>query len=141
MGFRDGLRERGISLPQHLEFEGNFDYRSGAKAAAYLLNEKSSVTAVWCQDDLMAIGMIKELHRHGVDVPGGISVMGMDDIELGGVIDPGLTTVAQPFEQMCQQATSLIQQMMKRDGSRSAETMTMKPFIVERESVRAVLED
>lgn len=53
-------------------------------------------TAVLCFNDTVAIGAIKAAREAGLDVPGSLSVMGFDDIEMASYIQPGLTTFAQP---------------------------------------------
>jgi LacI family transcriptional regulator len=52
-------------------------------------------TAVFAANDLMAIGAIAELRRHGLEVPGDVSVAGFDDSTLASLISPALTTVRQ----------------------------------------------
>src|SRR5271165_5006087 len=54
-------------------------------------------------NDLVAIGIISTLKRHGRRVPSDISVVGIDDIQMASLLDPPLTTVAQPIYEMGRQ--------------------------------------
>jgi LacI family transcriptional regulator len=53
-------------------------------------------SAVFVCNDLMAIGALRAAHECGVEVPGALSIVGFDDIELAAYTSPPLTTVAQP---------------------------------------------
>jgi len=56
--------------------------------------------AVACANDQMAIGVIRELQRSGIRVPADVAVTGFDDIFPARLIEPPLTTVAQPFREL-----------------------------------------
>jgi LacI family transcriptional regulator len=58
------------------------------------------VTAVVCYNDLTAVGAIRVIRDHGLSVPGDMSVVGFDDIDLARLVDPPLTTVGQDTEAM-----------------------------------------
>ncbi|VXB86019.1 LacI family DNA-binding transcriptional regulator [Frigoribacterium sp. 9N] len=77
--------------------EADFTYDGGARAAARLFGPDAPVhdrpTAVFCANDLAAIGFMTELDRLGVRVPDDVSVAGFDGIELGSYVRPGLTTL------------------------------------------------
>ncbi|MBT1162660.1 MULTISPECIES: LacI family DNA-binding transcriptional regulator [Bifidobacterium] len=80
--------------------------KGGALAVdAFLANP---TTAVFAYNDLMAIGFVNELRDRGVNVPGSVSVIGFDGIELGSLISPALTSVATPWREMGQQAARLL---------------------------------
>jgi LacI family transcriptional regulator len=67
---------------------------TGAAAAEAVL--RTGATAVLAYNDLMAIGLLQSLQDRGVDVPGQVSVVGIDDIAYSGLVRPRLTTVANP---------------------------------------------
>ncbi len=60
-----------------------------------MLKNHPEVTAVICTNDLMAMGAIKEIKKHGLRVPEDISVIGVDDIKASATFNPPLTTIAQ----------------------------------------------
>lgn len=78
--------EAGVCVP------GEFTYKGGL-AAAEAIAADAGTTAVFCANDLSALGLIAGLGRRGVSVPGQVSVAGFDGIQLGDYFHPTLTTV------------------------------------------------
>jgi DNA-binding LacI/PurR family transcriptional regulator len=76
--------------------EGDFKLESGQRAVKELLELKHRPTAIIAANDLMAVGALRELARAGLRVPKDISVIGCDDIWLGKLTDPQLTTIRIP---------------------------------------------
>ena len=70
-------------------------------------------TAVLCMSDAMAIGAIRAIHQRGGSVPGQISVVGFDDIDLAASTDPPLTTVHQPVRGKGEAAIRLLLSVME----------------------------
>jgi DNA-binding LacI/PurR family transcriptional regulator len=73
--------------------EGDFSLAGGSRAAAMLLRRQPRPTAVFCANDLMAIGFIAKATEMGFSVPGDVSVAGYDGIDFGAYARPSLTTV------------------------------------------------
>jgi LacI family transcriptional regulator/LacI family repressor for deo operon, udp, cdd, tsx, nupC, and nupG len=81
------------------------DIQRGAEALEHLLT--TGTTAVFCYNDLIAIGMLEACRRQGIAVPQQLSVVGFDDIELARYVSPALTTVNQPRLRLGQQAMNM----------------------------------
>ncbi|NOZ31830.1 MAG: LacI family transcriptional regulator [Alphaproteobacteria bacterium] len=94
-GFRDGLIAHGIEFDPILETEGDFKAESGARAAQYFLGLDHPPSAIFCDNDIMALGLISELRSKGYSVPDDFSVVGFDDIEVAARLSPPLTTMRQ----------------------------------------------
>lgn len=107
-GFRDTVAAGSGRLSRACVVDGGFKFEGGVKAARRLLSCRQAVTAIWAQNDLMAIGAMSELSRSGVSVPGQMSLAGLDNARVSWMVYPELTTVAQPFERMCDSAVDLI---------------------------------
>lgn len=90
-GYKNALQEAGIPYDRNLAASANFDEQTAYVAMQGLLKE--GVTAVFCGNDLMAIGAIKAIKKSGLQVPQDIAIVGMDNIRLGEMITPSLTTV------------------------------------------------
>lgn len=137
-GFREGLVTHGVALDDEDLYSGDFSFSSGVKAARRMLKRGiAGLTAVWAQNDLMAIGITRELHGHGVRVPEDLSVMGMDDIPPAEMLIPSLTTVRQPLQKMCRRAVqSIVLQEPAETGSQP--DFVFQSELVVRESVRNI---
>jgi LacI family transcriptional regulator len=89
-GYRQVMRQ--VNRPR-LELPGDFTERSGAAAAARILESDERPTAIFAANDSMAVGALSTLAEAGVDVPGEIAVAGFDDIPIARYVTPPLTTV------------------------------------------------
>lgn len=88
--WRAALREFG--LEEGALVSGEFTYEGGLAATDTIAADAAS-TAVFCANDLSALGLIAGLERRGVSVPDRVSVAGFDGIQLGEYVHPALTTV------------------------------------------------
>ncbi len=114
-GFRETILGGGGSLEDKSIFEGNFKFESGGRGADYLLDTRVNFTAIWAQNDYMAIGAMNRFIARGLSVPSDVSIVGLDNIEHSWMIQPALTTVAQPFQAMCSSAVDLIVKMSHKE--------------------------
>ncbi|WP_244490691.1 LacI family DNA-binding transcriptional regulator [Aureimonas frigidaquae] len=97
-GYTEAMRLRGFELRPEWSFAGDFTLGSGQAAAHCLAAMQDRPTAIVCDNDEMACGLIAQLQILGLQVPGDISVVGFDDIEFAGHVTPALTTICQPRE-------------------------------------------
>lgn len=74
-------------------YEGDFQFDGGRRAAQEILAKGELPTAILAANDMMAFGVIKELHQAGLSIPRDISVVGFDDIAFAELTEPPLTTV------------------------------------------------
>ena len=114
--------------------EGDYTADSGRAAMRRLLErEGPRPTAIFAANDMMAVGAILEARAAGLSCPRDISVMGMDGVEAGGFIDPGLTTVDKPRYDMGVQAMRLLRAGI--DGEGGIARVVLPCRVVERASV------
>jgi len=132
-GLNEALTRFQAGVAQDWTYEGDFKFESGYLGAQKLFSAHPEITAVWAQNDLMAVGVMKYLLENGRSIPRDVSVMGMDDISLARMITPSLTTVIQPFSEICEEAVDLLLRQKNNDGSRT-EKVVIKPDFVVRES-------
>ncbi len=107
-GYRQALREFGLSASEDLIIQGDWSSGSGHQAAAQLLQEPDSFTAIFALNDRMAFGAIRGLQDSGHHVPNDYSVVGYDNSPLASLIDPPLTTIEQPLEYFGEQAAAIL---------------------------------
>ena len=106
----------------------------GYKPMQALLEKSRDFTAIFCFNDIAAIGAIRALKDAGLSVPGDVSVVGFDDILSAAYSTPSLTTVHQPLFEMGQRgAQVLLERIANREKEYPAEVV-MEPELIVRES-------
>jgi LacI family transcriptional regulator len=109
----------------------------GYKPMQTLLKKTRDFTAIFCFNDIAAIGAIRALKDAGLEVPGNVSVVGFDDIQSAAYATPSLTTVRQPLAEMGKRgAQVLLERIANREREFAAE-IVMEPELVVRESTGA----
>jgi DNA-binding LacI/PurR family transcriptional regulator len=124
-GRAEALFEEGLPLNGWL-VHGDFTIEGGRSAARTLLSRRDRPTAVICSSDVIAIGVIQEARRLGLRVPDDLSVVGFDGIEAASWIDPPLTTIEQPIEEIAATAVELLQTVIAEPG-RSVSRVLYQP--------------
>jgi LacI family transcriptional regulator len=106
----------------------------GFKPMQELLKKTRDFTAIFCFNDIAAIGAIRALKDAGLTVPGDVSVVGFDDIQSAAYSTPSLTTVRQPLTEMGKRgAEILLDRIANREKAFPSE-IVMAPELVVRES-------
>ncbi|MGO4376348.1 LacI family DNA-binding transcriptional regulator, partial [Paenibacillus sp. MCAF20] len=101
-----------------------------------LLQRHDRPTAVFCCNDLLAIGALRAAKEIGLRIPQDCSIIGFDDTVLASVTDPPLTTVAQPIEQMGKIAVQLLVRNIGQRGE-LPERIVLRPELSVRHSTMA----
>lgn len=96
-GYKAVLDEAGLTFRDELVVQNVMSWEGGYQAINELLDRGVVPEAVFATSDPKALGVIKALKAKGFRVPGDISVIGFDNIEMAEMMDPPLTTVSQPF--------------------------------------------
>lgn len=107
-GFTRALGRRGLTLREDWIYGGDFSMDSGALAAKRWLNAPDRPSALFFSSDEMAIGFMGAVQHAGFDVPGDVSVIGFDNIEVVGHLTPALTTIRQPRTDIGLRAAELL---------------------------------
>lgn len=101
-GYERALRAARIPVDPSLIAEGNFLPSGGREATLKLMSGKSRPDAIFCANDLMAVGCYEALKELGEKIGETIAVMGYDDQEIAQHLSPSLTTVVLPHREMGQ---------------------------------------
>ncbi|MEU6235898.1 LacI family DNA-binding transcriptional regulator [Kitasatospora sp. NPDC047058] len=129
-GWRLTLQAAGAPVPE-VE-RGDWSARSGYQAGLRIAGLRG-VTAVFCANDHMALGLLRALHEAGRSVPDEISVVGFDDIPEAAYFTPPLTTVRQDFGELGRRALELL--VGELEGGTSSPThVQISPEMVLRRS-------
>lgn len=134
-GCLQSLRAHNIPFDEKLDYQGTrFSYQAGYDATQKLLADGREFTALFAAADVMAIGAIRALRDHGLQVPEDVSVVGFDGLPLGGYLVPQLSTVAQSVIPMAQRGVEILLDCLEKGGQARHETV---PFTIwQRESTR-----
>jgi DNA-binding LacI/PurR family transcriptional regulator len=135
-GYRQALNEEGIALDPTLVISGTGRVGGGERALSVLLEASDRATAVFCYNDMTAIGLLRAARREGISVPGDLAVVGFDDIPLASYVTPSLTTIAQPKGQMGRRATQMVLGLLSDAGStpQPVSNITVQGSLTVRES-------
>ncbi|NWG14999.1 MAG: LacI family DNA-binding transcriptional regulator [Chloroflexi bacterium] len=98
----------GLPLEEDLIIETEFSELAGYDAMLRLMQTPRPPSAVFAANDILAIGALRAAQSLGCDVPGDVSIMGMDDIYAASITSPALTTVAKPKYDIGQRAAELL---------------------------------
>ena len=120
-GYRRALDEAGVAYDDSLVLGvDNADlWSSGAGAVARLLRTRARFDALFCYNDVVAIGALSVLHRSGVAVPDDVALAGFDDIEAAHFTTPPLTTVDPQRPSIARTAVALLRSRMDHADSRT----------------------
>jgi DNA-binding LacI/PurR family transcriptional regulator len=99
-GYRDALRDAGREVDEKLIVPGDFTEEGGRRAMTELLTRRPGVDAVFAGSDVMAAGARQVLREAGRRIPGDVALVGYDDSAIARHMDPPLTSVRQPIEEM-----------------------------------------
>lgn len=110
----------------------------GLRAAPRLLALRPAVSAVFCANDMLALGVLKGMARQGVRVPQDISIIGYDDAVFAELLSPALTTVRQSAASIGREAAGLIAGAFDGNSQRAPRDGLPQPTLVVRASVRRV---
>jgi len=136
-GYRDALLGRAVPYRPELVVEGDFSMQSGYRAVDELLARAPDVDAIFCANDLMALGVLRRLREVGRGVPTDVAVVGMDDIDMAGMSAPTLTSVSLQAEERGRLATEMLLERLAHDGPWAPRTVSVPPRLVVRESSTA----
>lgn len=105
--YRSALQANGIPIDEDLILNGEFEREIAYEAMNEFLGNEAQVAfdAVFTGDDDAAIGVLKSLHEHGIQIPEEVAVIGFDDLGFAPFLNPPLTTVRAPTEQVGRIAT------------------------------------
>lgn len=137
-GYKQALEAAGLPIDERLicHMKKNleeFTAENGYAVCKELLEKNIDFTALFCVSDLTAIGAYRAIYESGRTIPGDISVVGFDGIELGGYIEPPITTMHQPRDRMVTETVRILAE--KIDGEEKNEQLVLKAKLLERSSV------
>ena len=137
-GVRAACRKAGLDIATSLvELTPGLNSAAGERGAEELLALDEPVTAIACVNDLVALGVLRALNRHGVAVPEDIAVIGYDDVEFASELSTPLSSVAQPRYALGRTAADLLLAEASSNGTHVHRQVRYQPELVVRASSAA----
>ena len=133
-GFRTALKEKNLEIPPDFVFSLNPVELRGTLPKFFYSNKKYP-HAILCEDDYMALRLVKELTKIGIKIPDQLAIMGFDDIFEDTMINPELTTIHVPIEQIVRQAINQLEEKVSNTHWLSQKSFISTKLIV-RESLK-----
>jgi DNA-binding LacI/PurR family transcriptional regulator len=115
-GYRDALSEAGIESDPSLVVQGTGGAGGGQRALPVLLSLDGPPSAVFCYNDMTAIGLMDAAQKAGLSLPQDLAIVGFDDIAFSQFAHPPLTTIAQPVARLGRGAMEMVLTLLSDDG-------------------------
>ncbi|MFJ3644176.1 LacI family DNA-binding transcriptional regulator [Streptomyces sp. NPDC090108] len=123
----------GTALPHELVVRGEHTRDAGAAGFAELMSRRYRPDAVFCGNDVIAVGALDKARELGIDIPGDVGLVGHDDASFASLVRPQLTTIRYPAEEVGRAAARLLKERL--DGRTVHRTVRVKAEFVARASV------
>lgn len=133
-GFRTAHEHAGVRLEERLIRQGDYTFDSGYENAQIFIKQTPRPTAIMGVCDVVAAGAISALVGAGLSVPGDVSVMGFDELDMARMIQPTLSTVAQPRIRLGRTAVDLL--LERITGKPHAHQLLLPHELIIRHSTR-----
>ena len=144
-GYAGALERHGLGAPMIIQQDSDLAAEQGGdsklayfgqRVAAQLLQFERRPTAVVAMNNILAIGLVAGLHKLGLSVPGDMSLVGIDDIQLAGLMVPTLTTLRSDYTRMADNAIECLRSRLATPGMARRESV-YAPELIVRESSAA----
>ncbi|MGI5467013.1 LacI family DNA-binding transcriptional regulator [Streptomyces sp. CA-132043] len=132
LGFRLALAEAGLGLPDSRVVRGAFEYATGYDALPRLLAADEPPTAVFCGNDVVAIGVLNAAIAAGLRVPDDLTVIGFDDLPMADWEVFRLTTVRHDLRELARQAARLLVRRITGEADPAGERLVLPTEFVPR---------
>ncbi len=132
VGYEKAMKQADLIVRAELIARGDGKPEGAALAARQLLSLKDRPTAIFCYNDMSALGVLQEADARGLIIPADLSVAGFDDIFFASLLKPPLTTVRQPKKEIGRRSMELLLALLK--GEEAEKTVVIRGELVVRGS-------
>lgn len=143
MGYKAALEDAVIPFnADYVVDAGGNELEAGVAAAKQLMHLPTPPTAIFCYNDLIAVGVMQGVLKAGYRIPQDCSVVGFDNIPLAGYVQPALTTFDQPKYYLGNQAATMILKLLDEDLAEDdfpTETVVLRGKIIVRDSTERLV--
>ena len=129
-GYRRALTEADIPFDESMIVEGDWSATSGQDALLSFVEQGRAPTAVFAQNDRMAMGVLRAARDVNLKVPSQLAVIGVDDMPLSSYFDPPLTTMQQDMPRIGREATRILLDIINKKNTSLREVKLSAQLIV-----------
>jgi DNA-binding LacI/PurR family transcriptional regulator len=133
-GFVDALKKHKLKITENSIIEAGLLISHGEREMEKLITSNNLPDAIFCVNDMCAIGAMKMLKKYGYKIPGDVALVGFTETKLAELIDPPLTSVAQPTHEIGRTAAQLLLEQIESKGIFVPQTVTLNGRLNVRES-------
>jgi LacI family transcriptional regulator len=133
-GYRAALAEKGIDYDASLVFSNTLNDNAGAEVVRQLLKMTKMPDGIFTANDTSAVACIRELKQAGLRIPQDVAVVGFNNDPIARVIEPNLTTIHYPGEEMGEVAATTLLNGLKNLTSGNLNTMVLRHELIVRQS-------
>jgi len=133
-GFIDAHRKHKLPFDEGSIIETGLMINDGERVMEKLINEKNIPEAIFAVNDPAAIGAMKMLKKYGFKIPEDVALVGFTESKLAPLIDPPLTSVAQPTKEIGRTAARLLLEQIETKGIFVPQTIILNGRLNVRES-------
>jgi len=131
-GFEKAMHEAHLPVRKEFLLRGDGKPQGAMTAAAELFSRPKQPTAMFCYNDMSALGVLQEAESRHISVPGDLSLAGFDDIFFAPLLKPPLTTIRQPKREIGERAAELLLAVL--GGEQTEKTVVIRGELVVRGS-------
>lgn len=132
LAYQQTLQEAGLEVDTSLISYGGFGIESGYNRLSSLMRLPKPPDAVFCGNDIIALGALHFARDNGIEVPGKLAIIGFDDISYASLPQIGLTTVSQPRSKLGEQAFYALMKEIEAFPDRTRQRLLVEPELIQR---------
>lgn len=129
-GYRRALQEANLDFDESMIIEGDWSATSGQAALLSFVEQGRIPTAIFAQNDRMAMGVLRAARDVNLKVPSQLAVIGVDDMPLSSYFDPPLTTMRQDMPRIGQEAARILLDLIKEKNTELREVKFPAQLVV-----------
>ncbi len=111
-GFQTELAKQGLPFERSWQIPAGLTMQAGAEVCRQLCGQPDFPDAVFCVNDLCALGFMNEAERHGLSAGKDFALAGIDDMDFSSMERISLTTIRQPYEELARHAVAVLNTLM-----------------------------
>lgn len=133
-GYKQALQEKGISFDPELVISNNLSDMGGEEAARQILKMNKKPDGVFAANDTSAVACMRELKLAGIKIPEDIAFVGFNNDPVSKVIEPNLTTVNYPGQEMGEVAAATLLNKLNKSNTANLNTIVLRHELIIRQS-------